>query len=151
MSVSLSTSASRTYVASRAVGVLRAAFEDSVRYAQERETFGKPIWQHQLVGAKLADMASDLEASKLLVLSAALKKQRGERCDLEASMAKLFASQACAKHTLEAMHIHGGYGYTTEFNVERYYRDAPLMTIGEGTNEILKTVIARQIVKRNAI
>ncbi|MCB0219274.1 MAG: acyl-CoA dehydrogenase family protein [Chrysiogenetes bacterium] len=141
----------RINVASRAVGVLRAAFEDSVRYAQERETFGKPIWQHQLVGAKLADMASDLEASKLLVLSAALKKQRGERCDLEASMAKLFASQACAKHTLEAMHIHGGYGYTTEFNVERYYRDAPLMTIGEGTNEILKTVIARQIVKRNAI
>lgn len=141
----------RINVAARAVGVLRAAFEDSVRYSQERETFGKPIWQHQLVGAKLADMATDLEASKMLVINAAIKKQRGERCDLEASMAKLFASQACAKHTLEAMHIHGGYGYTTEFNVERYYRDAPLMTIGEGANEILKTVIARQIVKRHAI
>lgn len=141
----------RINVAARAVGVLRAAFEDSVRYAQERVTFGKPIWQHQLVGAKLADMAADLEASRLLVLSAAVKKQKGERCDLEASVAKLFASQACAKHAFEAMQLHGGYGYSTEFNVERYYRDAPLMTIGEGANEVLKTVIARQLTKKYAI
>ncbi|MEW6774932.1 MAG: acyl-CoA dehydrogenase family protein [Bdellovibrionota bacterium] len=141
----------RINVAARAVGVLQAAFDDSVRYAQERVTFGKPIWQHQLIGAKLADMATDLEAARLLVMNAATKKQRGERCDLEASMAKLFASQACAKHAFEAMQLHGGYGYTTEFDVERYYRDAPLMTIGEGSNEILKTVIAKGLVKKYSI
>lgn len=138
----------RINVAARAVGVLRAAFEDSIRYAQQRETFGKPIWQHQLVGAKLAQMATDLEAARLLTINAAHKKQRGERCDLEAGMAKYFASTACAKHALEAMHVHGGYGYTTEFDVERYYRDAPLMTIGEGSNEILLTVIAKSLIKR---
>ncbi|MCB0220212.1 MAG: acyl-CoA dehydrogenase family protein [Chrysiogenetes bacterium] len=141
----------RINVAARSVGVLRAEFEASIKYAQERETFGKPIWQHQLVGAKLADMAADLEASRLLVLSAAIKKEKGERCDLEASMAKLFASRACAQHALEAMHIHGGYGYTKEFPVERFYRDAPLMTIGEGSNDILKTVIAKNLIKRFAI
>ena len=140
----------RINVAARAVGMLRAAFEDSIRYSQQRETFGKPIWQHQLVGAKLADMATDLEASRLLVLSAAKKRDTGERCDLEASMAKLFASRAAAKHALEAMHIHGAYGYSTEFDVERYYRDAPLLTIGEGANEILMTVIAKGLVKKFA-
>ena len=131
--------------------MLRAAFEDSMRYSQERETFGKPIWQHQLVGAKLSDMATDLEAGRLLVLSAAKKKDTGERCDLEASMAKLFTSRAAAKHALEAIHIHGAYGYSTEFDVERYYRDAPLMTIGEGTNDILTTVIAKGLAKKYAI
>jgi alkylation response protein AidB-like acyl-CoA dehydrogenase len=141
----------RINVAARAVGVMRAAFEDSLRYSQIRRTFGKPICEHQLIQSKLALMATDLEAARLLVLNAALKKDRGERCDLESGMAKLFATQACARHTLEAIHIHGGYGYTTEFDVERYFRDAPLMTVGEGTNEILQTVIARSLVKRSAI
>jgi len=140
----------RINVAARAVGVLRAAFEDSIRYAQLRRTFGKPIAQHQLIQSKLALMATDLEAARLLVLNAAMKKDRGERCDLESGMAKLFATQACARHTLEAIHIHGGYGYTTEFDVERYFRDAPLMTVGEGTNEIQQLVIARNLLKRYA-
>ncbi len=141
----------RINVAARAVGVLRAAFEDSIRYAQIRRTFGKPIAEHQLIQSKLSLMATDLEASRLLVMNAAMKKDRGERCDLEGGMAKLFATQACAKHTLEAIHIHGGYGYTTEFDVERYYRDAPLMTVGEGTNEIQQLVIARNLLKKYAI
>lgn len=141
----------RINVASRSVGVLRAAFTAAVKYAQERETFGKPIWQHQLVGAKLADMATDLEAAELLVWNAAKKKDRGERCDLEASMAKLFASEACARHALEAMRIHGGYGFSEEFEIERLYRDAPLMLIGEGSNEVLKTLIAKNLVRKFAI
>jgi alkylation response protein AidB-like acyl-CoA dehydrogenase len=141
----------RINVAARAVGVMRAAYEDSVRYSQIRRTFGKPICEHQLIQSKLALMATDLEAARLLVLNAALRKDRGERCDLESGMAKLFATQACARHTLEAIHIHGAYGYSTEFDVERYFRDAPLMTVGEGTNEILQTVIARNIIKRHAI
>jgi alkylation response protein AidB-like acyl-CoA dehydrogenase len=141
----------RINVAARAVGVMRAAFEDSIRYAQIRRTFGKPIAEHQLIQSKLALMATDIEAARMLVLRAALLKDRGERSDLESAMAKLFATQACARHTLEAIHIHGGYGYTTEFDVERYYRDAPLMTVGEGTNEILQTVIARSLVKRYSI
>jgi alkylation response protein AidB-like acyl-CoA dehydrogenase len=141
----------RINVAARAVGVMRAAYEDSVRYSQIRRTFGKPICEHQLIQSKLALMATDLEAARLLVLNAAMKKDRRERCDLESGMAKLFATQACARHTLEAIHIHGGYGYTTEFDVERYFRDAPLMTVGEGTNEILQTVIARNIIKRHEI
>ncbi len=138
----------RVNVAARSCGVLRAEFEASVKYAQERETFGKPIWQHQLVGAKLAEMATDLEAAELLVLQAARKKDRGERCDLEASMAKLFASEACAKHALEAIRIHGGYGFSEEFDIERLYRDAPLMLIGEGSNEVLKTLIAKNLVRK---
>ncbi len=138
----------RINVAARAVGMLRAAFDDSIAYATDRVTFGKPIWEHQLVGAKLCEMGTDLEAARLLVLNAAAKKDRGERCDLEASMAKLFASRAAARHSLEAIHIHGAYGFTTDLDVERYYRDAPLMTIGEGTNEILTTVIAKGLVKR---
>lgn len=141
----------RINVAARAVGVMRAAFEDSIRYAQIRRTFGKPIAEHQLIQSKLALMATDIEAARMLVIRAALLKDRGERSDLESAMAKLFATQACARHTLEAIHIHGGYGYTTEFDVERYYRDAPLMTVGEGTNEILQTVIARNLVKKYAI
>ena len=141
----------RINVAARAVGVMRAAFEDSIRYAQIRRTFGRPIAEHQMIQSKLALMATDIEAARMLVIRAALLKDRGERSDLESAMAKLFATQACARHTLEAIHIHGGYGYTTEFDVERYYRDAPLMTVGEGTNEILQTVIARNLVKKYAI
>lgn len=141
----------RINVAARAVGVMRAAFEDSIRYAQIRRTFGKPIAEHQMIQSKLALMATDIEAARMLVIRAALLKDRGERSDLESAMAKLFATQACARHTLEAIHIHGGYGYTTEFDVERYYRDAPLMTVGEGTNEILQIMIARNLVKKHAI
>ncbi len=138
----------RINIASRAVGVARAAFECAIRYAQQRETFGKPICEHQAIQLKLADMGTRIEASRLLVRQAAYKKDTGQRCDLEAGMAKLFASETCGWVTLEAMRVLGGYGYTKEFPVERFYRDAPLMIIGEGTNEIQRTIIARQLVKR---
>jgi alkylation response protein AidB-like acyl-CoA dehydrogenase len=141
----------RINIAARALGVGRAAFEAALRYSQQRTTFGKPICEHQAIQLKLADMATKLEAARLLTYSAAEKKERGERCDLEAGMAKLFASETCQEVTLEAMRIHGGYGYVNEFPVERYYRDAPLMLIGEGTNEIQRTIIARQLVERNRI
>jgi alkylation response protein AidB-like acyl-CoA dehydrogenase len=141
----------RINIASRAVGVARAAFECAIRYSQQRETFGKPICEHQAIQLKLADMATKIEASRLLVRQAANKKDSGERCDLEAGMAKLFASETCAEVSLEAMRVLGGYGYTKEFPVERFYRDAPLMIIGEGTNEIQRTVIARQLIKKYAI
>ena len=136
----------RINVAARAVGVARAAFEDSLAYARERVTFGRPIVEHQAIGHKLADLATQLEAARLLYLAAARKKDAGERCDLEAAMAKLFASEMCARATLAAIEIHGGYGYSDELDVERYYRDAPLLCVGEGTNEILRTVIARRLV-----
>jgi alkylation response protein AidB-like acyl-CoA dehydrogenase len=139
----------RINVAARAVGVARAALEDSLAYAKERHTFGKPIIEHQAVAHKLADMATDVEAARWLYVAAAAKKDRGERCDLESSMAKLFASTMCARATLEGIQIHGGYGYTDEYDVERYYRDAPLFTVGEGTNEILRTVIAKQLGRRS--
>jgi len=138
----------RINIAARAVGVARAAFECAIRYAQQREAFGKPICQHQAIQLKLADMATKIEAARLLTHHAAAKKDRGERCDLEAGMAKLFASETCEEVSLEAMRILGGYGYTQEFPVERYYRDAPLMIIGEGTNEIQRLVIARQLLER---
>jgi alkylation response protein AidB-like acyl-CoA dehydrogenase len=138
----------RINVAARAVGVAQAAFEEAIKYAQQRQTFGQPIAQHQAIQFKLADMATRIEASRLLVEQAASKKDRGERCDLEAGMAKLFASETCQHVTLEAMRIFGGFGYTKEFNVERYYRDAPLMLVGEGTNEIQSLVIARQLLER---
>jgi alkylation response protein AidB-like acyl-CoA dehydrogenase len=141
----------RINIAARAVGVARAAFEDAIRYAQQRETFGKPIAEHQAIQLKLAEMGTKLEAARLLVRQAAAMKDRGERCDLEAGMAKLFASEACQEISLEAMRILGGYGYTKEFRVERYYRDAPLMIIGEGTNEIQRLVIARALLKRHDI
>ena len=141
----------RINVAARAVGVAAAAFEAAVKYAQQRKTFGKPIAQHQAIQLMLADMATKVQASRLLVHDAAAKKDRGERCDLEAGMAKLFASEACGQVTLDAMRIHGGYGYIKEYPLERYYRDAPLMIIGEGTNEIQKLVIARNLLKRHAI
>ena len=141
----------RINIAARALGVGRAALEAALRYSQQRTTFGKPICEHQAIQLKLADMATKLEAAKLLTYSAAEKKERGERCDLEAGMAKLFASETCQEVALEAMRIHGGYGYVNEFPVERYYRDAPLMLIGEGTNEIQRTIIARQLIERNRI
>jgi alkylation response protein AidB-like acyl-CoA dehydrogenase len=139
----------RINVAARAVGVARAALDAAIRYSQQRQTFGKPICEHQAVQLKLADMATKVEAAALLTYSAAEKKDRGERCDLEAGMAKLFASETCQEVSLEAMRIFGGYGYISEFPIERYYRDAPLMLIGEGTNEIQRTIIARQLIERN--
>jgi alkylation response protein AidB-like acyl-CoA dehydrogenase len=141
----------RIQVAGRALGVGRAALEDSLRYAQERESFGKPIWQHQSIGNLLADMATKLEAARQLVHHAARRYDSGERADLEAGMAKLFASETAMEIALDAVRIHGGYGYSTEFDVERYFRDAPLMIVGEGTNEIQRNVIARQLVKRHRI
>jgi len=138
----------RINIAARAVGVGRAAFEAAIRHAQQRETFGKPIAQHQAIAAKLADMGTKLAAARLLALDAAQKKDRGERCDVEAGMAKLFASESAFEIATEAMRIHGGIGYTTEVPVERYFRDAPLMIIGEGTNEIQRIVIARGLLDR---
>jgi butyryl-CoA dehydrogenase len=138
----------RINVAARALGVARAALDASMNYAQERETFGVPIIEHQAIAFKLADMATKVEASRLLVYSAADKFERGDRADVEAGMAKLFASETALDVATEAMRIHGGYGYTTDFPVERYYRDAPLMIIGEGTNEIQRMVIARGLVAR---
>ena len=141
----------RINIASRAVGVARAAFEHAIRYAQERSTFGKPISQHQTIQNKLADMGTKLQAARLLTEHAATLKQSGARADVEAGMAKLFASEAAFEIATEAMRIHGGVGYTTEFPVERYYRDAPLMIIGEGTNEIQRLVIARGLLQRYSI
>ena len=141
----------RINVAARAVGVATAAFEAAIKYAQQRKTFGKPIAQHQAIQLMLADMATKVEAARLLVYQAAEKKDRGERADLEAGMAKLFASEMCAQVTLDAMRVHGGYGFIKEYPLERYYRDAPLMIIGEGTNEIQKLVIARNLLKQYQI
>ena len=141
----------RIQVASRAIGVAQAAFDDSFRYAQERETFGAPIWKHQQIGAYLADMATKLTAARQLVRYAAERYDAGERCDLEAGMAKLFASETAMEVALNAVRIHGGYGYSTEFDVERYFRDAPLMIVGEGTNEIQRNVIAQQLVARGGL
>ncbi|HEY6394829.1 MAG TPA: acyl-CoA dehydrogenase family protein [Candidatus Binataceae bacterium] len=138
----------RINVAARAVGVGQAAFETAIRYAQNRTAFGKPIALHQAVQLLLADMGTRIEAARLLVANAARKKDAGERCDVEAGMAKLFASEACAKISLDAMRVLGGYGFMAEFPVERFYRDAPLMMIGEGTNEIQALVIARGLLQR---
>jgi isovaleryl-CoA dehydrogenase len=141
----------RLQVAARALGVGRAALEDSLRYAQERESFGKPIWKHQSIGNYLADMATKLTAARQLTLYAARRYEAGERADMEAGMAKLFASESAMEIALNAIRIHGGYGYSTEFDVERYFRDAPLMIVGEGTNEIQRNVICRQLVKRGSV
>jgi len=141
----------RIQVAARALGVGQAAFDDALRYSQERESFGKPIWQHQSIGNYLADMATKLTAARQLILFAAEKYDAGERCDMEAGMAKLFASEIAMEIALNALRIHGGYGYSTEFDVERYFRDAPLMIVGEGTNEIQRNVIAAQLVKRGGL
>jgi alkylation response protein AidB-like acyl-CoA dehydrogenase len=141
----------RIQVASRALGVGLAAFEDAFKYAQQREAFGKPIWKHQSIGNYLADMATQLSAAELLTLNAAERYDAGVRCDMEAGMAKLFASEAAMEIALNAVRIHGGYGYSTEFEVERYFRDAPLMIVGEGTNEIQRDVIARQLISRGGL
>ena len=141
----------RINVAARGVGIVRACFEASIRYAQQRRTFGKPIGEHQLIQEKLAEMATKLEAARLLTYSAARAKDRGARVDLEAGMAKLFATEAAMEAALEAMRIHGGAGYSLDLPIERYFRDAPLLLIGEGTNEIQKTVIARQLLRKHAI
>ncbi|MDA0999234.1 MAG: acyl-CoA dehydrogenase family protein [bacterium] len=138
----------RINVAARSVGLARAAFEDSIRYAQQRETFGKPIAQHQLIQAKLAEMATRIEASKLLTYQAATLKQQGKRCDLEAGMAKFFASETAEFCASEAVQIHGGMGYIQELPVERYFRDCKLLTVGEGTNEIQRLLIARRLLER---
>jgi alkylation response protein AidB-like acyl-CoA dehydrogenase len=141
----------RLQVAARALGVGRAALEDSLRYAQERESFGVPIWKHQSIGHYLAEMATKLTAARQLTLYAARRFEAGQRADMEAGMAKLFASESAMEIALDAIRIHGGYGYSTEFDVERYFRDAPLMIVGEGTNEIQLNVIARQLVKRGSV
>jgi len=138
----------RINIAARALGVARAALDASMRYVHERETFGVPIHKHQAIQFKLADMATKVEASRLMVKSAAERFEAGDRADVEAGMAKLFCSEAAFEVATEAMRIHGGYGYTTDFPVERYYRDAPLMIIGEGTNEIQRIVIARGLLAR---
>jgi alkylation response protein AidB-like acyl-CoA dehydrogenase len=141
----------RIQVASRALGVARAAFDDALRYATEREAFGVPIWQHQSIGNYLADSATKITAARQLILHAAERFESGERCDMEAGMAKLFASEIAMQVALDAVRIHGGYGYSTEYDVERYFRDAPLMIVGEGTNEIQRNVIAAQLVKRGGL
>ena len=141
----------RLQVAGRALGVGRAALEDSLKYAQERESFGVPIWKHQSIGNYLAEMVTKLTAARQLTLFAARKFDAGRRADMEAGMAKLFASETAMEIALDAVRIHGGYGYSTEFDVERYFRDAPLMIVGEGTNEIQRNVIARQLIKRGSV
>jgi butyryl-CoA dehydrogenase len=141
----------RIQVASRALGVATAALEDALRYAQDRESFGQPIWKHQAVGHYLADMATKLTAARQLTLYAADRYDAGDRADMEAGMAKLFASEVAMEIALNAVRIHGGYGYSTEFDVERYFRDAPLMIVGEGTNEIQRNVIASQLVARGGL
>jgi alkylation response protein AidB-like acyl-CoA dehydrogenase len=141
----------RIQVASRALGVAQAALDDALRYAQERESFGVPIWKHQSIGNYLADMATKTTAARQLILHAAERFETGQRCDMEAGMAKLFASETAMEVALNAVRIHGGYGYSTEYDVERYFRDAPLMIVGEGTNEIQRNVIAGQLVRRGGL
>ena len=138
----------RIQVAARALGVATAALEDALAYAQNRESFRRPIWKHQAVGHRLADMATRLTAARQLTRYAAERYDSGQRCDMEAGMAKLFASEAAMEIALDAVRIHGGYGYSTEYDVERYFRDAPLMIVGEGTNEIQRNVIAAQLIAR---
>nr|MBA2601880.1 acyl-CoA dehydrogenase family protein [Actinomycetota bacterium] len=141
----------RVNVSARAVGVATRAFEEAIRYSQERKAFGKPISQHQAIQIHLAEMGTTLEAAKLMLYSAAAKKSSGERSDLEAGMSKLFASEACHEIVLKSLRVHGGYGYSKEFTIERLYRDAPFLLIGEGTSEIQKTVIARRLLEKYKI
>ena len=138
----------RVNVAARAVGLATRAFEEAIRYAQERQAFGKPIAQHQMIQEKLAEMGTKLEAAKLMLLNAAKKKSAGERSDLEAGMAKYFCTEACHEIVTESLRVHGGYGYSAEYTIERLYRDAPFLLIGEGTSEIQKLVISRQLLER---
>ena len=138
----------RVNVAARGAGLARAALDDAIRYAQEREAFGKPIAGHQAVQLLIAKMATRAEAARLLVLAAAQATAHGERADLEAGMAKYFATEAAQENALDCMRIHGGYGYSLEYRPERYYRDAPLLLIGEGSNEIQQLIIARRLLGR---
>lgn len=141
----------RINVAARGVGVARAALDKSVAYTQIRQTFGQPISQHQAIQIKLAEMATRVEAGRLLLESAAKAYDSGDRCDMEAGMAKLFCTEAALENSTEAMRIHGAYGYSKEFDIERYFRDAPLLCIGEGTNELQRLIIAKQLVERNPV
>ena len=141
----------RINVAARGVGIAQAALDESVRYAQVRRTFGKPIGEHQAIQLKLGEMATRFEAARLLIEQAAQAYDAGKRCDMEAGMAKYFASEAGLENALEAMRIHGAYGYSKEFPIERLLRDAPLMCIGEGTNEMQRIIIARQLIERNPV
>jgi alkylation response protein AidB-like acyl-CoA dehydrogenase len=141
----------RVNIAARGVGIATRAFEEAIRYAQQRVAFGKPIAHHQAIQLKLAQMATKIEAARLLTMQAAERKDAGERADLEAGMAKLFATEIAEEVALEAMRIHGGYGYSQEFVVERLYRDAPLLILGEGSNEIQQLVIARRLLERYAV
>jgi alkylation response protein AidB-like acyl-CoA dehydrogenase len=139
----------RINVASRGVGIAEGALKLASEYAQVRKTFGKPICEHQAIQLKLGEMATRARAARLLTLDAAQALDRGERCDMEAGMAKLAATEAAVENSLEAMRIHGGYGYSKEFSIERLYRDAPLLVIGEGTNELQRIIIAKQLIERN--
>src|SRR6516162_11761728 len=141
----------RINVAARGVGLAQAALDQALAYSQVRKTFGKPICQHQAIQLKLADMATQVRAARLLTEDAAQAYDKGERCDMEAGMAKLFATETAVNVSLEAMRIHGAYGYSKEFVVERIYRDAPLLVIGEGTRELQRIIIARQLVERNPV
>jgi alkylation response protein AidB-like acyl-CoA dehydrogenase len=141
----------RVNVAARGVGIAQAALDEATKYSQQRSTFGKPIHQHQAIALKLGDMVTRVTASRLLVENAAAALDRGERCDFEAGMAKLFATESALKNAEEALRIHGGYGYSKEFPVERLYRDAPLLCIGEGTNEIQRLIIAKRHIEQNPL
>ncbi|MEC7657144.1 MAG: acyl-CoA dehydrogenase family protein, partial [Pseudomonadota bacterium] len=141
----------RINVAARGCGVASASLDEAVKYSQQRETFGQPIANHQAIQLKLADMVTKVEAARLLTYRAAEAYDRGERCDMEAGLAKLFATEAAIDNSMDAMRVHGGYGYSKEFPVERFYRDAPLLTIGEGTNELQRIIIAKQLIQRNPI
>ena len=138
-------------MAARGVGVAEGALQLATEYAQVRKTFGKPICEHQAIQLKLGEMATKARAARLLTLDAAAAFDRGERCDMEAGMAKYFASEAALENSIELLRIHGGYGYSKEFDIERLYRDAPLMCIGEGTNEMQRIIIAKQWIKRNPV
>ena len=138
----------RINVAARGVGLARAAFEDAIQYAQQRHTFGKPICEHQTIQIMLAEMGTKIEAARLLVYSAAEKKDKGERCDLEAGMAKLFATETAQEVALQALRVHGGAGYAKDLRVERYYRDAPLLIVGGGTNELQRLIIAKGLIAK---
>jgi len=141
----------RINVAARGAGLARAALQEAIAYSQVRKTFGKAICEHQAIQLKLGEMATRVEAARLLVESAAHAFDRGERCDMEAGMAKYFATEAGMQNALDSMRIHGGYGYSKEYNVERLYRDAPLLLIGEGTNEMQRIIIAKQLIERNRV
>jgi len=141
----------RINVAARGVGIAQAALDEAVSYSQTRKTFGKPICEHQAIQLKLGDMATRVEAARLLTERAAFKYASGERADMEAGMAKLFATEAALENAIESMRVHGGYGYSKEYPIERMYRDAPLLLIGEGTNEIQRIIIAKQLIERNPV